>query len=180
MLHWSSKKFIFAVLVMAIGSLAFITFALAHGTGASLEQQTEGGFVDIGYSPEEITSDTSVVFDFSLLAEPEGKEIEFSDVWVRFVTNDSTVFATGVHNARIGGALLTYRFPEAGEYTLVTRFQNNGVSIAEVEFPISVITGGHGTDANLVAAAALVVGLVFGGLFGIYRGRFFTHAQDTL
>ena len=157
--------------------LLSIGLALAHGVGPSFEQQTENGSVDIGYTTEDIDTDTSVVFDFALLTEADGAAVEFTDVWVRFVTNDSTVFATGVHNARIGGALLTYRFPAAGEYTLIARFQNNGTSVTEVEFPISVDPGKGSIDSSLIIAAiTLALGFVLGILFGAYKRRFTFHS----
>ena len=140
------------------------TMAYAHGLGNSLEQQVDDILVDIGYSVDEFTDDSSVVFDFEIV-DSEKEQIDFTDVWVRLVKDKSTVLATGVHNGRLGGAIMTYKFPEAGEYTLSARFQNGKDAVAEAEFPLTVLQVQKepiGSRALLFIVLAFIVGLLAG------------------
>lgn len=104
-----------AVTIAVVTAALFVAipFASAHEFGSSFEAEIEDGMIDIGYSVEEFTDDTSVIFDFEVV-DANKDEIPFTDVWVRLVRDKSTVLATGVHNADLGGSLLTYKFPSAG------------------------------------------------------------------
>lgn len=136
----------------------------AHGSGESFELESGGYLMDIGYSVEEFTDDSSVIFSFEL-KDKEGSVVEFTDVWVRIVEDTATVLATGVHNADLGGALMTYKFPSSGEYKLSARFQNNGENVAEGVFPLTVEQGTadiEGDRGILYAVFALLVGLALG------------------
>jgi len=136
----------------------------AHGTGASFEKQTEGGLVDIGYNVESFSENESTVFEYGLRAESGGDVLSFTDVWVRITDDSSTVFATGVHNARLGGALMTYKFPHAGEYELSVRFQNDGENIAEASFPLTVASG-EGSEKDILVY--VFIGFLLGAVIGI-------------
>lgn len=162
MRHAASKYVAVALAVIVASLFVAAQFVSAHEFGNSFELQTEEGLIDIGYSVEEFTDDTSVIFDFEILDE-DGNEIFFSDIWVRIVREKSTVLATGVHNADLGGALLTYKFPETGEYVLHVRYQNDGKKVAEAEFPIIVqrgITTRSGGSGALYAGMGFIGGLI--------------------
>lgn len=152
-----------AVVIGIIVSIVFVGFAMtsAHGTGLTLEEMVDGGFVDIGVSVTEITDDTSAVFDFSLFETEGGEEVAFTDIWVRLVRDDTTVFASGIHNARLGGALMTYTFPTAGSYNLIVRFQDDGRAVAQATFPLEVKKGKNDTtQQNIQFAVAGLLGAI--------------------
>jgi len=156
-----------AVALSIIITILFVgaTIVRAHGSGASFEKQVENMLVDIGYSVEEFSTDSSVVFDFGLKDANEAA-VEFTDVWVRIVKDTSTVFATGVHNARLGGAIMTYVFPESGDYELSVRYQNDGENISETTFPIVVKEKKDEEESNhfgilMLAALGLICALIF-------------------
>jgi hypothetical protein len=155
----------FTILILVIP----VAFALAHGTGESFEAESNGYLVDVGYSVSEFNADSSVVFDFGLKNE-DGEDAKFSDVWVRVVRGDATVFAGGVHNARFGGATMTYTFPSAGEYELSVRFQEDGKSIAESSFPL--VVEAHNNTPKNAGVNDVTVAIIFGALGVIVGGAF--------
>lgn len=145
----------------------------AHGSGESFELESEGYLMDIGYSVEEFTDDSSVILSFEL-KNKEGSAVEFTDVWVRIIEDTSTVFATGVHNADLGGALMTYKFPSSGDYKLSARFQNNGESLVEGVFPLTVVKGSSesgGANSLFYSTLGLLGGLVLGAFLVTFIRR---------
>ena len=130
-----------AIALAVIIAVLFVGSATtsAHGSEESFEKQVGNILIDVGYSTANFTTDASVVFNFDVKSEEE--EVFFTDVWVRIVKDTSTVFATGVHNARLGGALMTYKFPGAGQYELSVRYQNDGKNVVEATFPLVVEQG---------------------------------------
>ena len=154
------------IIAIAVGvavALGFVgyTVADAHGSGLTLESVVDGGFIDIGVSATELTNDNSVVFDFGLYDTEGGEPQAFTDVWVRLVRDDATVFASGIYNARLGGALMTYHFPYAGDYELIARFQNDGTAIATGTFDLTVADTRSSTHDGWAYAIAGAVGAVF-------------------
>lgn len=147
-----------AVVIAVMLTLLFVggTLVFAHSSGESFEKTVDGYLVDIGYSVEKFTDDSSVVFDFGLV-DPSGDAAEFSDVWVRIVRTNAkeTVFAGGVNNARLGGTVMTYVFPETGEYELSARYQNNEESIVEAVFPLIVYGAFGSSQTNHVVYATM-------------------------
>ncbi|MEX0877507.1 MAG: hypothetical protein WDZ40_01430 [Candidatus Spechtbacterales bacterium] len=155
--------------------------AYGHGTGASLEKISGDYKIDIGYTPPVIEEGSSAALDFSLSRNDNGEEIEFTDIWVRIEKNQKTVFASGIHKPNFGRTLLTYTFPEAGEYKLNVRYQNNSTKLAEEVFSLSVVenktaqNGLNKTAQNglnkyfIVAIAGLAGGLLTGFVFANKR-----------
>jgi len=150
-----------AVAISIIVTVLFVGIALvrAHGSGASFEKQVDDVLIDVGYSVEEFSTDSSVVFDFGLKDSTETKVL-FTDVWVRIVKDTSTVFATGVHNARLGGAIMTYTFSESGNYELSVRYQNDGESVAAAVFPLSVEKSSNGKGDEISSLKNLILGFL--------------------
>lgn len=141
----------------------------AHGFGESFEEQVGDILVDIGYSTEEFITDTSTIFDFEIL-DNEGREIAFTDVWVRIVGEDTTVFASGIRNGRLGGSIMTYIFPKAGSYELSARFQKDGEKIAEATFPLVVLEGEDAPSQNPLSLLIVLFGVFAGTVFGFGLG----------
>lgn len=152
--------------------LLLTVFALpveAHESGESFESVIDGYTVDIGYTTAEPATDDVVAFDFQL--EKEGKVVPFSDVWVRIEDAQKVVvFAGGIHNSQYGGARMSYRFPEAGSYTMSVRYEQGEVALAQVSVPMTV-TGAAATDAstNAMVIGTILALVVGAGVFAWYR-----------
>ena len=140
--------------------LLFPFGASAHGDTPSFETEVGSYLVDIGYSTENPTTEEALLFDFSITN--SGKEVLFSDVWVRIEDeNKAVVLATGVHNAAFGGPRLSYVFPKEGTYTIFTRFENQDSSIAEASFPLTISSSESFPTGNYLFG---VLGLIIGAL----------------
>ncbi len=166
-------KQIVATIIFAL-LFTFVTAnSYAHGTGADLIKEINGYTIDIGYEPEIIYAGETVSFDF-LLKKDTLKE-EFTDVWVRITQDSKSIFATGIHNQDFGGTTLLYEFEKEGNYTLHVRYQKDGESITEAEFPIAVTPSDSQNESNSPKPVIfIIVGLVafiLGTALGIIIGR---------
>ncbi len=134
------KHFLLYVCFFCIGTLLFVTSVSAHGTGVSYEETKDGYKIDIGHD-EFIAALESTRFDFIVypenIANVEG-EI-FTDVWVTFTKDKKLFFAGGIHKPVFGSTGFTYVFPEQGTYIVSARYQKEGVTVVQTEFPIEVI-----------------------------------------
>ena len=149
--------------------ITFITArSYAHGTGGDFIKEQNGYTIDIGYDPETFYAGETVNFDFTL--KKDTLKQEFSDVWVRITQDTKTVFATGVHNQDLGGTTLLYEFEKEGNYTLHARYQKDGESITEAEFPISVLPPESQTESNSLNPIGFIIGILFAFLLGITLG----------
>lgn len=125
------------ILFILLALCAFGMPAAAHDNGSSYEAVVEGYTVDVGYSTETPTTDDVVAFGFQL--QKEGTDVSFSDAWVKIEdAHKAVVFAGGIHNAQYGGARMSYRFPEAGNYTMSVRYEAGDVRLAEAVIPMTV------------------------------------------
>lgn len=146
------------VLVLLFSSPSFVG---AHETGASLEAEEGGYFIDIGYNPEQIVERESAVFDFSLKKEDSVQEFDFA--WVRISNGGKTVLATGIGKSEFGRTVLTYAFPEAGLYEIDVRFQQGTQTLAEQAFPISVEQGSEKDQQDSIVLGGVFAGACLGG-----------------
>ena len=77
----------------------------------------------------------------------------------------ATIFASGIENARLGGALMTQFFSREGAYELHVRYQNGIESVAEAMFPFEVVRGtseARGGNGALYSAAGFFGGILLG------------------
>ena len=161
-------KQILSIILFAL-LFTFVTAnSYAHGTGADLIKEINGYTIDIGYEPEIIYAGETVSFDF-LLKKDTLKE-EFTDVWVRITQDSKSIFATGIHNQDFGGTTLLYEFEKEDNYTLHARYQKDGESITEAEFPISVLPPESQTESNSLNPIGFIIGILFAFLLGITLG----------
>lgn len=113
----------------------------AHGTGVSFEEKKEGYTIDIGHE-ESIAALESTRLDFALYPEDVSKvegEV-FTDAWVT-ITKDKKLFFGGAVDKPVFGATgFTFVFPEAGTYTIASRFQKDGETVVKSEFPLEIIS----------------------------------------
>ncbi|PIR82859.1 hypothetical protein COU20_00045 [Candidatus Kaiserbacteria bacterium CG10_big_fil_rev_8_21_14_0_10_59_10] len=158
-------------LCLSVAALLCAPAALsAHALGASFEKESGPYLIDIGYAPEEFSADRTALFEFELTE--DGAPVPFDDVWVRITREEKTVFAGGIHNARFGGARMTYLFPKSGSYELSVRYERGLESVAEASFPLVVLPAeGGGTLRNLALAG--IIGLLIGaaGSYALARRR---------
>ncbi len=160
-------KALFTLSLMILFAAPF--FAYGHATGISIEREVNGYLVDIGYDTDPIVEDEPVRFDFALYRADGSGSVPFTRVWVRFEKDKRTLYATGVARPEFGatGALVT--LPEAGEYTLSVRFENEEQTIVEMSTPFAVARNrAESTPVPWwIAALALAGGL---GV-GVYAGK---------
>lgn len=126
------------LLALVLLSVVLPTFVFAHPNGTSWEQVFNQYKVDVGYDPSSFVVGEPVRLDFNVTREQGGQDVDFADVWVRIVRDETTVFATGVHKPSIGRAGMTFTFPTAGAYALHVRFEKAGESIVDASFPMTV------------------------------------------
>ena len=156
------------VLILFIGIVLLVPkYVLAHATGESLEKTVGEYVVDIGYNPTIIEVGSPIVLDFNLLLSETGENVLFTDIWARIVKQNKTVFASGIHKPTFGGTTMVYTFPEAGEYELMLRFQEEGNKIVEASFPLTVESmPGAGPNPFPWVLLGVLAGAVAGFLLG--------------
>jgi hypothetical protein len=165
------KKSASTALWCVICLTCFVPTALqAHLDGASFEEEKEGYLIDIGYEPELLVATEQIRLDFKLSTEEMVDP--FTDVWVYVEKNGVVYFSGGIHESFFGPTGLTLVLPEAGNYIVSARFQNNGILVVETEFPIVVgVTKAAATDTRNTAVVfflALLLGIGLGYLFRLY------------
>lgn len=154
---------IYVVLAMFVGN---VVYAHGEGDGASFETVVDGYFVDIGYRPAEITTETSTQFSFLLFEENSNEDTGFTDLWVRITKEGRTLFASGIHRPKIGGTNMLFTFPEGGTYEVHTRFQKDGETLTEISFPIEVAEEESDTPREQKFPTALLGAILAGFLVG--------------
>ena len=167
-----------AVFAVAYALLLPLSYAAAHGEGASFESIDNGYFVDVGYSAPSPLQGETVLFDFSLRrGSAAGEPVSFDSVWVKITApSGAVVLATGVHNASFGGPRLTYAFPEEGAYDISVTFESEGDALAKGTYALSVApsTSPRWIDASSMGVAGLLgvaVGVLGTFLYFIRRRR---------
>ena len=130
---------IVAVLVIAFSVLFWGSSVSAHSTGASFEKTVDNYLIDVGYSEVSIQEGTPVRFDFDLFdAQEQTTPKEFSDAWIRISQGNKTFFAGQLGRPQLGKTGITLVIPEAGEYELYVRYNNDNESVVETIFPLQV------------------------------------------
>jgi len=150
-------------IVIALLLLFTPNMSSGHGLGVSYEETVDGYFVDVGYDPEIITTESRVRLEFDITNEETGETNEYSDLWLRINKDKQTVFAGGVHKPDFGNAGVLYTFPEDGLYEVSVRYQNNGEKLTEVKFPLNVNSVAESTSTSTLLMTGLV-GLILGGI----------------
>lgn len=165
------------LIVGTMAALILFAFAakavdvLAHGESFSIETVVDGYLVDIGQTPEVITTNRSVRFAYDLLDNETNEVVSYTDVWVLIQKvsdqNDrkKTIFASGIHQPRFGSTGMTFTFPESGEYELSVRYQNDEEgSIVDTSVPITVIEEPENDETDLpwLPLTSGLIGLVLG------------------
>lgn len=111
----------------------------AHSMGVSHEETIGEYYVDIGYDPEVLRAGERVVFDFGTLTKKTAP-VDFDYVWVRLMSDEKTVFASGIARAAYGPTSLLYTVPREtqSELRVVARYQLGDDALAETTFSLPV------------------------------------------
>ncbi len=166
--------------VYALITLLFLVsvgVASAHVTGASWEKVDGTNTLDIGYDPVAVTAGNYENFDFKLRDTVTADPIPFAQVWVRIITDNNTVLATGLFDQPIGPTTLLYQFDIPGNYTLEASFRDaDGNDISTGSFPFTVQPGGSGGLVSLALPGILfVIGILCGaGAVFVFEKRRFS------
>lgn len=153
----------YAVLFIVISYFIGIHAVNAHGTGVSFEEEKDGYFIDIGYSEELPEAMKPLRFDFSAILPNTPEENVFTDVWVRIAQGRELYFSGGIHQPVFGSTGFTYVFPKEGEYEVTARFQNEGETVVETSFFLTVVPNEAAlkpVNPYAAAASGLLVGLM--------------------
>ncbi|MBS3116952.1 hypothetical protein J4421_05140 [Candidatus Woesearchaeota archaeon] len=110
--------------------------SLSH-LDAGEDKEVGDYLVDFSYSPKEITKDNKALLTFTILDNEKRDVIEFDKVWVRIEEKENIVF-TATLSSDLDQAVLTYIFPEAGEYLITARFFKDEQKMVETSFTLSV------------------------------------------
>lgn len=163
------------LLGLILVSVSLYTVVSAHGTGVSYEETKDGYKIDIGHD-EFIAAGEATRFDFLLYPENiENIEGEiFTDVWVTFTQDKGLFFAGGIHKPVFGSTGFTYVFPHEGTYTVSARYQKDGETVVQTEFPLEIIpplTTKKEINPLILYALIALAGLVFGTAVGLFIPR---------
>ena len=132
-----SFKHIFNNFLLSIIFFIGLTLSSYAHLEAGEDKAVGGYIVDFGYSPKNPTYDEKVIFAFNLLNASTSEVIEPESVWVRISNKEQVVFS-GTFKPEAQHVAFIYKFPGAGEYVIEPAFKNNGISIAESEFSITI------------------------------------------
>lgn len=160
-------------LILGVWGLAVLgipLFAVAHLEGEVFSTEVDGKRVGMSINTAEPRAGESIRLDFSLEDVATDEPLPFSDVWVRIMHDEQTLFASGIHRPEFGRTGLVYTFPDAGTYEIPLRFQHDGETVAEATVPFEVgAVRNEGFTSDGLGQALLwgLLGLVLGALGGV-------------
>lgn len=151
------------IITIVICTLAIFSIAGAHMGGFTYETTVNNYFVDIGANKLVIIPGELVLFEYNIFSTSDPNNLaDFDNVYVTIGNNVGVQLSTFVHRPYGMLTVLSYEFPNAGQYEMSARFQKGGETMAEVSFPVTV--EGNGVNANYLKMGifALLVGLGIG------------------
>ncbi len=147
---------VFLFLILSVNS------AFSHGFGASFEKTVSKYFIDVGYDPFEMTEGDQTTFSFTILTDSTKDLVEFDSVWVRIMDGKRAILATGIDAGINSAPTLIYTFPREGEYTLFVRFEKGDETLAEADFPMTVVREEEDGLGKLVPLVSVACGILIG------------------
>lgn len=130
------------ILTITIWSILLPAMVVAHSDSRSMEKEFNNYVVDLGLSGDKFLASETSQIDFSLLEKKSGKEIEFSDIWIRISKDGHTIMSTNVARPSVGKTILNLAFPSPGEYKVNLGFNKNEKRIVDGIFYLDV----YGSD----------------------------------
>ena len=129
-------------LSLAIGLLSAISpFAMAHETGAKLEQEAGDYLVELSYDTPQILPGQKVEFHVSLIEDHQSSNWQyaaFDTAWIQIKDPKGSAFRQVVSTTTTGVLTLQHPFTKDGNYTFSVRFLEGENTIAEAQFPLNV------------------------------------------
>ncbi len=119
-------------------ALSIPMLAAAHGSGGYVEKIEGNYLVDIGYTNPALKLGDSNRFDFGLFNTSNGAGVDFDTVWVRFVQDGNPVFIGNLPRLGLNAAVMTYTFPNSGNYTMTVNYLKNQQTLVQTDFPLTV------------------------------------------
>ncbi len=150
------------VFVIVLFLILSVNTVYAHGLGASFEKTVSKYFIDIGYDPSVMTEGEQTTFSFTILTDNTKDLVEFDSVWVRIMEGRRAILATGIDAGINSAPTMIYTFPKDGEYRLFVRFEKGDDTLAEAEFPMTVVRQEEGSSEYLIPLASLAGGILIG------------------
>ena len=137
----------FCILIVSIAVLP-TDEVLGHGeAGMTLTGSAEGYTGDVDYDATIVEAGVPGRFVFNLFKgntiDVMGTGVEFNNVWVRVIQqneskNGKAIFAGPILKPLFGGTGMTLALPEAGEYTIHVRYNEDDEKIVEISYPLTV------------------------------------------
>lgn len=111
----------------------------AHGDSPSLEVETGGYLIDIGYNQEGIRPHEEVTFDFDLTTtDNHPTYIPFQSIDVEITKESETVLERSIINDSKFVPTMPVTFDEAGEYQMHVAYIQSGATLAQSTFDLDV------------------------------------------
>jgi hypothetical protein len=158
-------RLLITLLALAVFFLGGTTFA--HGVLQSLSKTTDKYLIEVFYDPLDLSINGSTILNFYLRDNNADKQnVAVTDVWLKISQGPIVVFSGPVAQREFGPPSVTYAFPKAGQYEILTRFQNDGETLAEASFPLTVEEFEEKKSdlpiKIIIGASGLVVGTIAG------------------
>lgn len=112
-----------------------ITYAHLDG---GVDKTINGYIIDFGFSPEQPRTTDRVTLAFNLMDATTEEVIEPTSVWIRVSSPKEVVF-TGTFHPEEKHIAFTHTFLEANVYEILARFKDNGDTLVEAKFQLTVI-----------------------------------------
>ena len=165
------KLNIFLTICFIVGALPLYTNA--HGVGASIEEVVDGYLIDIGYSPATIVANNQTRLDFLLFVEETNEEIEYDDVWLRIEDEERLLFAGAVSRSEYGATGVSFSFPEAKNYNIFVRYNDEEGGIVEHEVTLPVNPEEKVWHEEMLPVWLVMIGLAVAVTLGVAVTLFF-------
>ena len=126
--------------LLLVASCFFVPVStLAHGDRPSLEAETGGYLIDVGYDRDGFRPGEPVTFDFDVYTTGDHPEfVSFDTVNVQILQGTSLVFAQDIPNTPTYIPSLTYTFEQAGAYDVAVAYAQSGSVKVQHTFPVTV------------------------------------------
>jgi transposase len=165
----------FLVVIFPFVPLARVS---AHGeAGMTLTGTADGYTGDVDYDNTFVEVGTSGRFVFNLFKgdtiDVVGTGVEFDDLWVRVMKKDETkngkmIFAGPLHKPLFGGTGISLLIPEAGDYTIIVRYNKDDDKIVEITYAFTAFS--LAVEKKLYDEKNFRLGAVFGALTMVFVG----------
>lgn len=129
--------------------------AVAH-LEAGEDFSSNGYIADFGYTPAQPVAGSETSLAFNLVNDTTFANVNFDSLWIRVSEGENVVFAGSLKPGNSNVAL-TYTFSKEGNYTIESKFYDNGKMLAQAVFSLPV----YGDFKLSLLAVALILVVIF-------------------